>query len=117
MGFKGTSINCSNRAKLIHPSGILYSSGDYALFDYAEGKPLNLWTIKAVGRVVGQLPFVFTIQTPDLSGEYCGYDRMMLNRMMDGLSKRCVLGFSWSVYDDDDKEVDCSQYKEFTTRQ
>jgi hypothetical protein len=93
---------------MIHTEGKLYHNGDYALKDEKK-----LWTIKAIGRMVGQTPVVFTIQTPDASGIMGAYPRMILANSMTSLAEHFTLGFSWRIFDADTYEVDKSQFDEF----
>jgi len=93
---------------MIHPKGKLYSHGDFAL----EGES-KLWTITALGRMVGQTPIVFTLKMPDSSGKHGGYNRMILKNCMSDLAKYFTLGFSWVIFDSDTNEVDPIMYPEF----
>ena len=72
---------------------------------FALEKEGNLWTIAAVGWMVGQTPVVFTIQLPDSSGVHGGYNRMILKRCLSDIAKNFSLGFSWSVFDSDGNEI------------
>ena len=86
---------------MTHKEGKLYHTGDFAL----EGEK-RLWTIKAVGRMVGGTPIVFTVQTPDASGVHGAYPRMILSRCMEKLAEQFTPGFSWRIFDADINEVD-----------
>jgi hypothetical protein len=91
----------------------MYHEADYAINEYVADKKMSLWTVKAVGRIVGQTPFVFTIQMPDLFLDNRAFDRMILSNCMLGLKKHFACGFSWSVFDDDGNKVDISKFEEF----
>ena len=87
----------------------LYYCGDFAIKNVEK-----LWTIKAVGRMVGQTPVVFTVQTPDASND--GYSRMILVRCMNDLAGHFSLWFSWDIFDSDNEKVDKSQFDEFVNK-
>lgn len=93
---------------MIHAERTLYHNGDYALKDEKK-----LWTIKAIGRMVGQTPIVFTVQTPDASGIMGAYPRMILANCMKDLAEHFTLGFSWRIFDANTQEVDKCMFDEF----